>query len=170
MRPSWDQTWYSIAETIALRSDCVSRQVGCVIVSEDNRTHWVGYNGAPGGYPEAVKDPVESDGLPGCSSYCGQGREVLEGLRNPACEPMTCVSVHAEINALIQSDRSRRLGGTAYVTAAPCMKCGSALANSGIKRVVSPAWEATRIYEGSSVLTVFDACGVEWVPGWAPRS
>jgi deoxycytidylate deaminase len=54
------------------------------------------------------------------------------------------VSVHAEVNALMQSHRDLRAGGTVYVTAAPCWKCLLAVCNSGARRLVCPPWEADR--------------------------
>lgn len=148
-RPTWDETWVAVASAIAARSRCEKRQVGCVLVSADNREHWVGYNGPPAGFWK----PVELEGKPDCRFYCPQGASDRGTL---------CVSVHAEINALIQSSRRGREGGTAYVTAAPCWKCALALANSGVVQVVSPPYEADRAHEGEAVPRMFRMSGIEW--------
>ena len=47
-RPNWDTYFMLEAEIAKLRSNCLSRQVGCVIV-KDNRQISTGYNGTPSG-------------------------------------------------------------------------------------------------------------------------
>lgn len=142
-RPDWDTTWMRVAADVARRSDCGVRRVGAVVVAPDNRDNWVGYNGPPAGFL-APQGP--QDGL-GCGNYCPQGREAATLGRwapGKAPGPTRCVSVHAEVNALMQSDRRLRSGGTVYVTAAPCWKCALAIANSGARRLVCPPWELER--------------------------
>ena len=45
-RPSWDEYFMRIARVISMRSTCLRRQVGAVIV-RDQRILSSGYNGAP---------------------------------------------------------------------------------------------------------------------------
>lgn len=165
MRPSWDETWTAVASAIAARSLCEKRQVGAVVVSGDNRDQWVGYNGAPGGLRDDLGSPESSR----CSNYCPQGS--CEPERVPVgtlCSPdeewvygpdpsagQPCVAIHAEVNALMQSDRLLRTGGTIYVTAAPCLKCALAIANSGVRRLVCPDWEPERRGTATLVWDVF---------------
>ena len=47
---NWDEYFISIAKLSAMRSKDPNTQVGCCIVSEDNRILSVGYNGAPNGF------------------------------------------------------------------------------------------------------------------------
>ena len=47
-RPSWDEYFMLQAELAKLRSNCVTRKVGAVIVRE-NRQLATGYNGTPPG-------------------------------------------------------------------------------------------------------------------------
>ena len=47
---SWDEYFMGVAKLSALRSKDPNTQVGCCIVSKDNRILSVGYNGAPNGY------------------------------------------------------------------------------------------------------------------------
>ncbi len=47
-RPNWDTYFMLQAEVAKLRSNCLSRQVGSVIV-KDNRQIATGYNGTPSG-------------------------------------------------------------------------------------------------------------------------
>lgn len=106
---------------MAGRSQCVNRQVGCVIVDPYNRPVSVGYNGAPAGYPVSGS----------CSGYCSRG---ATGVRVPMYN--NCVSVHAEANALIFADRRTYAGGTIYITNPCCFDCAKLVANSGVSRVV----------------------------------
>lgn len=148
-RPSWDVIGMGLARQIAARSLCTKRQVGAAIASEDRR-HWaLGYNGPPAGFRTHDGD---GSALP-CSSWCPQGMRVGE----------TCHSVHAEINAIAQSDRAMRQGGTFYVTAAPCHKCLLAVLNSGVSRIVSARWEPDRTQEYVTAAGLAKACGVELV-------
>lgn len=120
MRASWDETWWTVAQAVALRSRCTKRRVGAVIVGTDQRPVAIGYNGPPAGLR------AEESGWAGCAAFCPQSRDGSE----------TCFAVHAEVNALMYSDRSLRSGGTMYVTAPPCLKCSLAIANSGLGRLV----------------------------------
>lgn len=115
-----------------------------------------GYNGPPAGYSLAT------DGRP-CSAWCSR-----HDTPESAPDFSDCPSVHAELNALLYSDRERRLGGTAYLTRDPCWACAVALAASGINRVVTrlTAWEAT--YRSRQVAAYLEDCGVQvcyWWPG-----
>lgn len=49
----------------------------------------------------------------------------------------TCISVHAEANALMFCSRTQREGGTLYVTGISCLDCAKLVSNSGIVRVVA---------------------------------
>lgn len=156
-RPGWDETWLAVASAIAGRSDCEPRQVGVVIVSPDNRDHWVGYNGPPAGYLEScgIRRPN------GCRNYCSQGAGASER-GSGLLEGLLCVAVHAEINALMQSDRALRAGGTVYSTAAPCWKCALAVANSGVSRLVCPPYEPERDALADEVIKVMHASRVDF--------
>ena len=155
MRTSWTETWAAVADTIAKRSACGVRQVGAVIVSPDNTAHWAGYNGPPAGYTEVL-------GLTkviGCASYCPQGtlapgESVWASAPGDADRP--CLSIHAEINALIKSDPELRQNGTAFSTAAPCWKCALAIANSGVDKLVCRDWEADRIELKSDIVELYN--------------
>lgn len=123
MRPSWDETWLSVARSVARRSGCIRDRVGAVIVDHTNRIVATGYNGAPAGY---------MDGDTACTLGC----ERAKGMGDLAPDYSDCPSIHAEANALLFCDRREREGGTMYVTSAPCIGCAKLMANSGIARVV----------------------------------
>lgn len=50
--------------------------------------------------------------------------------------PGSCISVHAEANAIIYADHGRCLGATIYVTDQPCDGCYRLIDGAGISRVV----------------------------------
>jgi len=120
VRPSHDTTWFRAAQVVALRSECVRRQAGCVLVGHDRRVVASGFNGKP--------DRLTVSGP--CSEYCPRAST------GGGSDYSDCLFIHAEMNALMYSDRTLREGGTAYVTSCPCLGCAQALANSGISRVV----------------------------------
>jgi|GEM_PF-2765269 len=140
-----------VAADVAARSACGVRRVGAVVVSPDNRDHWIGYNGPPAGFRGSLGLPDDS----GCASYCPQGGRGSEEVRG-----VPCVAIHAEVNALMQSDRRLRAGGTVYVTAAPCWKCALAVANSGVARLVCPDWEDWRQADALRIAGVYRDSGL----------
>jgi len=121
-RPSWDKTWLAVAETIAKRSRCTRAQLGAVVVSSGQHICATGYNGPAADWP--------FQGW--CVDWCerAQGTAPLDNLYDQ------CPAIHAEANALLYTDRSSVLGGTIYVTSAPCMQCAKLISNSGLARVV----------------------------------
>lgn len=127
MRATWDETWLEVAATVAKRSLCVRDQVGAVIVSSTNRIVDTGYNGAPAGFPWS--------GDTGCDGWCQRGRL---GLSAANSDPVydDCPALHAEANALMFSDREKRIGGTIYVSSGTCGGCAKLTANSGLRRAV----------------------------------
>ncbi len=121
MRPSWDEYFMSIAEAVALRSTCLRRKVGAVIVRERHIVS-TGYNGAPRGVPHC------SD--VGCLR---QERNIPSGERHEICR-----GSHAEINAIVQAAAvgSSTRGAELYCTTEPCSFCTKAIINAGILRIV----------------------------------
>lgn len=119
-RISWDDYFMNIAEDVALRSTCIRRQIGAVIV--DNETKEIvasGYNGNPRGMAHC--DDI------GCIRDI---QELPSGERSEVC-----TAVHAEQNALIQAG-TRSRGSTLYCLIMPCNTCAKMIVNAGIKRVV----------------------------------
>lgn len=120
-RPSWDEVWMSVADVIADRSKCVRRGVGAVIVDVSNRVVATGYNGPPANF--------RADGM--CNEWCPRSNEEKVTLNYHSC-----ISVHAELNAINWADRTRMEGGTIYVSSASCWDCSKVVANCGVRRVV----------------------------------
>lgn len=121
MNRTWDRTWMDIADVMARRSRCDRAQIGCVIVSDQQRVVSTGYNGPPARLP--------TDGT--CRGWCERAR------RGVAAQSYdNCPSVHAELNAIAYANRAQMEDGCLYVSSAMCYNCAKVVANSGIKRVV----------------------------------
>lgn len=132
-RPTWDEYFAAIAQTVSTRSSCTRRQVGAVVVSPDRRVIATGYNGAPAGEPDCL------------SGACPRGRQDYAAVAastdyDTPGTPGWCIAVHAEANALLYATRDTK-GATAYVTAEPCPGCSKLLAAAGVARVVWPGGE-----------------------------
>ncbi len=121
-RPSWDEYFAQITRQVAMRSTCLRRQVGAVIV-KDKRILSTGYNGAPSGFP-----------------HCAETGCLREQLRIPSGERQEiCRGLHAEQNAIIQAALHgvSVAGSDIYTTHQPCITCAKMIINAGIRRVIS---------------------------------
>jgi dCMP deaminase len=120
-RISWDEYFYNISHLISLRSVCLRRKVGCIIVRK-NQILCTGYNGPPAGHPH----PAD---LGGCERD-------IEGIKSGERLEL-CWCLHAEQNAILQAARNGVSieGAEIYVTAFPCPICARMIANSGITHV-----------------------------------
>jgi len=109
-----------IAGVVSLRSTCIKRKVGAVLV-KDSHILSTGYNGAPAGFNHCTPDTCI--------------RKNLE----PGDQPELCRGVHSEINCIIQAaihGTSIKGETTLYSTTFPCMSCLKLIINAGIKRLV----------------------------------
>ncbi|KAK2025262.1 hypothetical protein LX32DRAFT_655578 [Colletotrichum zoysiae] len=121
LRPSWDAYFMSLAELASLRSNCMKRRVGAVLVGREKRVISTGYNGTPRGLRNC------SDG--GCAR-CNSGNSSGVGLA-------TCLCIHAEENALLEAGRERiRDGAVLYCDTCPCLTCSIKICQVGIEEVV----------------------------------
>lgn len=142
-RISWDEYFMSMAELASKRSTCLRRQVGAVIV-KDNQVLSTGYNGAP-------------KGLANC---CDIGECLRQRLGIPSGERHElCRAVHAENNAITQCavNGVSCKGGTLYVTASPCTMCTKQLINAGIVRIV-----AKEMYPDDMGKQMLEESGIEF--------
>lgn len=130
-RPDWDEYFLGIAQVVSARADCTRRKVGAILVDERRRIIGAGYNGAPSG----VRGCLEG----GCPRGLLSEDEVAP-MSDYDSGPGRCISLHAEINAVLYSIRGRR-GTTCYVNHEPCGPCLRTLAGSGVARVVWPTGE-----------------------------
>ena len=113
IRPSRDEYFLQMAQLVATRSTCLSRQVGCVLVNARGHVLATGYNGP-------------ASGLPHCGS-CHR-KQSGEGLD-------LCPATHAEQNALLQC-RDVYQVATLYVTVSPCVTCTKLFLNTSTQRIV----------------------------------
>ena len=128
-RPDKDRYFLDIALSVAARSTCTRRKFGAVLV-KDSTIVGTGYNGTARGVVNCyevgcIKDEMESP----------------QGVAYDYCP-----AVHAEENAIINSNRSDRIGATLYIAgrdrdgkltmAVPCQRCRRKIMNSQIKDVI----------------------------------
>ena len=120
LRPTWDLYFMRLADLAALRSNCMKRRVGCVIVKQA-RVIATGYNGTPRHLTNC-----NQGGCPRCNSSQGSGTSLS-----------TCLCLHAEENALLEAGRDR-IGNESilYCNTCPCLTCSIKIVQSGIKEVV----------------------------------
>lgn len=116
-----DLYYLEVAKTVSTRSTCSRRQIGAVIVIDDQIVS-TGFNDTPRDWPDCV-----DGGCPRAKSGATTGEDY---------EIYICC--HAEENAIIQAARRgvKVKGSTIYTTLAPCVLCAKVIKNSGIVRVV----------------------------------
>ena len=107
------------AELAKLRSNCMTRHVGAVIV-RNHRQIATGYNGTPPG----VKNCFDG-GCKRCNSDVQSG-ELLD----------TCICLHAEENALLFVSKNELYDATLYVTLIPCIGCCKKILQCNIKKII----------------------------------
>ncbi len=143
-RISWDEYFMNMAELASRRSTCLRRQVGAVIV-KDNQILATGYNGAP-------------KGVPNC---CDMDECLREKLHIPSGQRHElCRAVHAENNAITQCavNGVSCKGGIMYVTASPCNMCLKQIINAGIVKII-----AKEVYPDEMSREMLKQSGIEFV-------
>lgn len=101
----WHRKYMDMAKLVSTWSKDPRKKVGCVLTDEYNQVVATGCNGPP------------------------------RGVDNFSQEDRLAITIHGEINALLQATRPPV---TAYVyPVLPCSQCMAALAQAGIQRVVS---------------------------------
>ncbi|MEW6668029.1 MAG: cytidine/deoxycytidylate deaminase family protein [Thermodesulfobacteriota bacterium] len=119
-RPSWSAYFMSITRLVAMRSTCMRRSVGAVLVKE-KRILATGYNGAPAGlkHCEEVGCLRENSSIP-------------SGVRHELCR-----GLHAEQNVIIQAAYHGIpiQGASLYCTNKPCVICTKMIINAGIREI-----------------------------------
>ncbi len=111
---TWDEYFMGIAKLSAERSKDPNTQVGCCIVSDENKILSMGYNGFPTG--------CSDDDFP-----WGKG----EGL-----DSKYLYSTHSELNAILNYPGASLKNARLYVTLLPCNECAKAIIQCGIKELV----------------------------------
>lgn len=143
IRPSKDQSFMEIAVAVSMRSTCLRRRYGAVIVSKDGRIVSTGYNGAPRHRANCV--------------------DLNECLREkcqikPGTHYELCRAVHAEANAIINGNPLDIVGGTLYLAGTdvatnsrtkqmrPCSMCQRLILNAQIAKVVMRDVDGNLVY------------------------
>jgi dCMP deaminase len=128
-RPDKTMYFLKIALAVAARSTCMRRRFGAVIVN-GNTIVGTGYNGT-------------AKGVVNCYEV-GCIKDVMNLPQNRAYD--YCPAVHAEENAIINSNRADRIGAKIYIAgldadgkytrAVPCQRCRRKIINSEIEEVI----------------------------------
>ncbi|HUL01288.1 MAG TPA: cytidine/deoxycytidylate deaminase family protein [Nitrospirota bacterium] len=120
-RPSWEEYFMDIAHLVKMRSTCIRRQVGAVLVKDKNILA-TGYNGAPSGIDHCLDR--------GCLR---EQMNIPSGERHEICR-----GLHAEQNAIIQAAKHGTCieGATLYCTNQPCGICAKMAINAGVKCII----------------------------------
>ncbi|EDW70405.1 probable deoxycytidylate deaminase [Drosophila virilis] len=136
----WDDYFMATALLSSRRSKDPSTQVGACIVDKHKRIVAIGYNG----FPRDCSDDV--------FSWSKDNSDPLEN--------KNMYVVHAEANAILNSN-SRSLDGTRlYTTLFPCNECTKLIIQSGIREIyyISDKYAEKPIYRASK--RMLDAVGI----------
>ena len=142
-RPSWDEYFLKLADTVASRATCDRGRRGCVIV-KDKHILVTGYVGSPRGLAHCddvghlMKKVIHEDGS--ITQHCMR-------------------TVHAEQNAITQAARRGIAldGSTVYCRMTPCRTCAMLIINCGIERVVCER----KYHAGAESEAMFTEAGVK---------
>ncbi len=120
-RPSWEEYFIEITRLVSLRSTCLRRKVGALIVKDKNILA-TGYNGAPSGVAHCMEVGCLRERL-----------DIKSGERHELCR-----GLHAEQNAIIQAAKhgTNINGSTLFCTTMPCIICSKMIINAGIRKIV----------------------------------
>lgn len=157
---NWDEYFMNIANAVAMKSHCLSRQLGAIAVKDNKFIVATGYNGPPVGYPHCgenyeFKGKTYTHTFSECPRHkagykSGQGLEI-------------CPASHAELNVLIEAARlgTKIEGCKLYLSGPnPCRECSKAIVNAGIIEVI---YKDNIAYPdiGLSGKTILETCGVK---------
>ena len=137
---SWDEYFMAVAKLAGMRSKDPNSQVGCCIVSSDNKILSIGYNGFPRG--------CSDDDFP-------WSREDEDPLKTKYI-----YVTHSELNAILNFRGGSLEGSKLYVSLFPCNECAKAIIQAGIKTVIydSDKYDGTPAVSASKMM--FQAAGV----------
>lgn len=121
-RLSREEYYMNIAVQTSLRSTCIRRKVGAIIVKDD-RILSTGYNGAP-------------SGIPNCCDDCKRCYRSAHNIPSGQMLDM-CYAVHSEQNAIMNALKTGEdlKGAALYVNTYPCVTCFKLTVQAGIKEV-----------------------------------
>lgn len=119
---AWDMMFLSIAETISIKSKCVSRQV-CALAVRDHRIVATGLNGTINGFMNC------------CDKFTNYNPDTDRQAHHAWSMNY---ELHAEDNLMNElSVNSVEAENTVvYINLQPCQRCALRLANLGVSRIV----------------------------------
>ena len=141
---TWDEYFMGVAKLAGERSKDPNSQVGCCIVSDDNKILSMGYNGFPRGCSDDEfpwnRDNADTDPYNAKYFYV----------------------THSEMNAILNYRGGSLEGSKLYVTLFPCNECAKALIQVGVKTIIydSDKYEDTPGIRASK--RMLDAAGVRY--------
>ena len=144
-RPSWDEYFLDLANTVASRATCDRGRSGCVI-TKDKQILVTGYVGSP-------------KGLAHCDEV---GHLCKKVIHEDGHITQHCVrTVHAEQNAITQAARRGIAlnGSTLYCRMTPCRTCAMLIINCGIVKVVCER----KYHDGLETEAMFKEVGIELI-------
>lgn len=141
LRPSWDTYFMLLASLASLRSNCMKRRVGAVLV-RDKRVVSTGYNGTPRGVrncgeggcgrcnshgdgwgEEGPPDAPRPVGLAGANEMAAPAPAMQRNMSRVGEALDECLCLHAEENALLEAGRERVSGGGTEGAVLYCNTC-----------------------------------------------
>ena len=138
-RPTWSDTFMSIAELIAKRSTCARMKTAAVVV-RDKRIVSIGYNGVPAG-SEHCEDHWRNK-FRSLSGYNTSDSEfsawqTTESFAALHHDWATANELHAEQNAILYAAKTgiSTENASMYTLYSPCIHCAKVILSSGIKEV-----------------------------------
>lgn len=131
--------YMNMAELISKRSKDPRCQVGCVIISPQDRIMSLGYNGFPNNCDDKDFNWAKDDDTDNKYLYV----------------------VHAELNAILNYRGESLEGCTLYVTLFPCNECTKAIIQSGISKVIYKEIRNQDSPSHLAALKMFKHAGIE---------
>lgn len=160
--PDPEEYFMSLAYTASLKSKCIKRQVGAVIVDKRGRVLGVGCNENLEPLKQCIDEPGDCQRDMDKRKYFKKLRKDKQNCPNPKCKKpidfdnefkckscereldkyflpdkllSRCRALHAEERSLMDAKYNVK-GCTLFTTASPCPTCGVKIGNSGITSIV----------------------------------
>lgn len=143
----WDEWFFNMCTMVAKKSQCLSRQIGAVLV-RDNAIISTGYNGPPRGLPHCgyrhkidinlLSEYKDFDPYFDESITCVKCPRYILGYKSGQGLDL-CVAGHAERNALINAAREgiKTKGCKLYMDCGiPCTPCLVEIINAGVEEII----------------------------------
>ncbi len=140
----------AMAYAISIRSSCLKRKVGALIVDDSGSVISSGYNEVPSTqkncrrefgacYRDHIKKEFRED-LDGISTNKELNNKMFESFKEHFKILDYCRALHAEENAILSVARTGSSAAlpisTLYTTTYPCNLCANKIAQVGIKKIV----------------------------------